>query len=74
MFSHDEDSMATSAEFKFLRYKCGYWEFPKVDDVKIIETEFIFMGPCTPTETTKQGYKFKDDKAIEIYKSLKNLT
>ena len=23
-------------------------------------------GPCTPTETTKQGYKFKDDKAIEI--------
>ena len=47
-------------------YKCRYWEFLKVDDVKIIETEFIYMGPCTPTKTTKQGYKFKDDKAIEI--------
>ena len=29
-------------------------------------TPHYYMGPCTPTETTKQGYKFKDDKAIEI--------
>ena len=33
------------------------------------------MGPCSPSETTIQGYKFKDDdKALKIYKALKNAT
>ena len=54
-------------------YKCGYWEFPKIDDIKIIDKDFIFMGPCTPSEITKKGYQFKnDEKAHEIYKAFKN--
>ena len=75
VFSNDEDSAATSAEIKLLHYKCGYWEFPKVDCTKIVKTKFIFMGPCTPIETTKQGYKFKEEeesvKNTEILKIYK---
>ena len=34
---------------------------------------FIFIGPCTPEETTLKGYKFKkDDKALEMYRTHKN--
>ena len=75
VFSPDEEITATSAEFRFLQYTAGYWDLPKLDHIKIIETEFIFMGPCLPAETTKQGYKFKEDtKSLEIYKALKNKT
>ena len=60
---------------KFLNYSCGYWDFPKKGDDEnnqIIEAKYIFMGPCTPAETTKNGYKFaEDEKAIQVYKTIK---
>ena len=54
--SHD-DVMAKEAELKFLHNTCGYWDFPKVDDIQVVETKYIFIGPCTPSEITKKGYK-----------------
>ncbi|CAL4167259.1 unnamed protein product, partial [Meganyctiphanes norvegica] len=66
VFSHDDESVATDVELKFLHYKCGFWEFPKNYDIQIIETEFVFMGPTTPAEITKNGFKFnEDEKAFE---------
>ena len=62
VFSHDKGSAATSAEIKLLHYSCGYWKFPKVDCTKVVETKFIFMGPCTPMKTTKKGYIFKEEE------------
>ena len=73
MFSHDEEITADQVELKFLHYKCGFWEFPKTDDSTIVNTEFVFMGPCSPATTTKQGYTFKEDeRAHELYKHLKS--
>ena len=64
--------MDTSAEFKFLHYRCGFWEFPKIDDIQIIEVEYIYICPCTPHEITKHGYKFKeDDEALKIFKAFR---
>ena len=65
--------MATSAEFKYLLYSCGYWELHKNYDIVIIQKGFIFMGPCTPQETRKlKGYKFeKDNMALKMFKELK---
>ena len=65
---------ATSAEIKFLHYSCGYWDFPKGDYIKIVETKYIFMGPCTPMETTKKGYKFKEEaKSVKKYRHFKKM-
>ena len=67
------DTMAISAEFKYLPYSCGYWKFPKKEDIKLIKKEFIFMGPYTPQDTIKlKGYKFeKDNMALKMFKALK---
>jgi len=68
-FSHDIDTMATSSEFKLLYYSCGYWEFPKNDEIRIIDTKYILFGPCTPQDTSKNGYQFEDDeKTQRIFK------
>ena len=48
---------AYSLEINFLHYSCGFWDFPK-DDTKIIDFKYVFLGPCTPAETNKHGYKF----------------
>ena len=70
-----DDEKAAQAEFKFLHYSCGYWDFPKTgDDVdpKTIDVEYVFMGPCTPAEIKQNGYKFLEDaQAIQIHKTLK---
>ena len=44
VFSDDIDTMATSSEFKLLYYSCGYWEFPKNDEIRIIDTKYILFG------------------------------
>ena len=53
-----------SAEIKLLHYSCGYWKFPKVDCTKVVETKFIFMGPCTPIKTTKKAINLKKKKIL----------
>ena len=55
------------------QYK-GYWNFPKLDDVKLVDAKFVFCGPVAPSSATKKGYTFtNDDKAaIQVYKTLKS--
>ena len=58
---------------KFLHYGVGgYWDFPTKDDLKIINSEYVFFGPCKPCEIKKhQGYKFHEDSdAFQIYKQI----
>ena len=72
MFSDDVDTLATSSEFKLLQYSCGIWKFPRIAKIRIIETKYIFYGPCTPQATTNNEYKFEDDeKTQKMFKSLK---
>lgn len=72
IFSDDVDDSAKSVEMKFLHYTCGSWVFPKVDDTKIVNVKYVFMGPCTATDITKKGYKFsEDDMALAKYKGIK---
>ena len=54
----DVDKPTSSAEFNFLHYSCGYWDFLKKADVKIVDVKYVFFGQCVPEETTKKGYKF----------------
>ena len=72
VFCEDEDEPASSAEFNFLHYSCGYWDFPKKPDKKIVEVKYVFFGPCVPVETTKKGYKFAEDQDAQVrYKEIK---
>ena len=68
----DVGIVANRIEMKFLHYMCGCWEFPKIEDTKIVDANYVFMGPCTPSDITKKGYKFKeDDVALAKYKKIK---
>ena len=33
--------MNNEAELKFLHNTCGYWDFPKLDDTKVVDTKYI---------------------------------
>ena len=47
------DSEATSVEINFLQYVSdAYWDFPKNEDVKIVELKFVFYGPANPLLTS----------------------
>ena len=49
-------------EIQFLHYvNGGFWDFPKSEDVKIIDVKFIILGPVLPASTTKKGYTFSED-------------
>lgn len=37
----DADSHITKAEFKLLKHQCGYWDFPKNDDINIIDIKYV---------------------------------
>ena len=51
---------------EILHYTCGYWEFPRKNDINIVDAKYIFYGPYTTCETTKRGYLFQeDDKAFQ---------
>ena len=70
--SEDVDTLDLSSEFKHLEYSCGFWKFPRNDKIRIIETKYIFYGPCTPQATTKNEYRFEDDEETQkMFKSLK---
>ena len=73
MFAKDKDQQADSVEIKFLRYKCsGEWEYPKNDDIKIIDAKYVFFGPVTPTLTKKNVYSFEEDnEASRLFKIIK---
>ena len=73
IFADDSDSNASSAELDFLRYSRDYWEFPIKHDTEIVQAKFVFYGPYTRSETSKSGYKFKEDSDIlQRYKIIKS--
>ncbi len=76
VFLDDDNGAPTEVEIKFLHYSCGFWDFPKSgEDVKakIIDADYVFMGPCTPAETRSNGYKFKEDQeSIKLFKVMKS--
>ena len=64
--------VANRVEMKCLHYMGGCWKFPKMEDTKIVEVKYVFMGPSTPSDMTNNGYKFEeDDVALAKYKTIK---
>ena len=64
--------VANRVEMKFLHYVGGCWEFPKMEDTKIVEAKYVFMGPFPPSDRTNNGYKFEEgDVALAKYKTIK---
>ena len=51
--------IANRVEMKFLHYMCGCWEFSKIEDTKIIDAKYLFMGPCATSDITKRGTNLK---------------
>ena len=73
VFTNDEENNnAERVEIKFLCKKCEAWDFPSKEDQQIIESKFVFMGPCKPQELTKVGHFFDDEKASLLYKYIKS--
>ena len=59
-------------EMKLLHYMCGCWKFSKIENTKIVDAKYVFMGPCTPFDITKKRHKFKEDNvALAKYKAIK---
>ena len=74
MFSEDPEAPITRAEFNFLRYACGFWDFPKNCDQKVIDAKFVLCGSCVPMVTSRKGYQFKEDQvAIDMFKDWRNM-
>ena len=72
VFAEDTNVKASEVEMEILHYTCGYWEFPRKNDINIVDAKYIFYGPYTTCETTERGYLFQeDDKAFQRYKTIK---
>ena len=59
-----------SVEIMILHYYCGYWDFPKMDDIltQIVDWKYVFMGHV------RKGIIFKEDqKALDIYQIIKSM-
>ena len=55
-FSLDADSLVTRIKFRFLEYQFGFGDFPKKNQINIIDVKYAFYGPCMPQKATKNGY------------------
>ena len=73
VFADDKDSPASSAEMAFLHYKFNdLWDYPKEGEVKLVEAKYVFLGPVTPVDTLRDGFKFaKGEEALKRYKEIK---
>ena len=77
MFSFGTYNSSDSAEIKFLHYTLdGYWPFPKVDDIHMVDTKFISYEPTVPIATSKRWFQFvqHDQDALGIYNLTKDNT
>ena len=72
VFSEDKETKANLIEVSFLENRCEVWDFPKNTKTLLIETKYVFMGPCKPKNITKKGYAFDDEKAQDIYRYIKS--
>ena len=70
MFAHDKEKPVDQVEIKFLRYKCsGEWEYPIKEDIKIVDSKYVFFGPVTPTFPRRDVYSFAEDsEALKLFK------
>ena len=51
----------------------GFWDWPNKNDQTMIQSRFIFLGPCIPTAPTKRGFRFSEDEEPRaLYRHLKN--
>ena len=59
------DDNADTVEMNFLRYRDdGFWDFPKMQDVEIVDVKYLFLGPFQPLQIVSgKGYKFEEDSA-----------
>ena len=75
-FSFDTDDDVEDVELTFLRYRGdGYFDFPKKPDVEIVNSKYLFRGPCKPNNVVKgKGFTFGDDelKAQEQFKQMRS--
>ena len=64
-FAQNPDDNADTVEMNFLRYRGdGFWDFPKMQDVEIVDVKYLFLGPCQPLQMVSgKGYKFEEDSA-----------
>ena len=71
---NDPETPATEIEINVLHFeKRGCWKFSKHDGTNIVETKYVFYGPCSPTYKAKCGYTFSEDKNVQnIHEALKN--
>ena len=49
--------------------------YQKAEWIKLIKTDMLFFGPCSPAVTNKSGYNFGDDEtnALNVYNRIKQL-
>ena len=60
VFSDKPESPGSKVEIKFLRYTNGrFWDFLESEDIKIIDVQFVILGPVVPASTIKKGYTFQ---------------
>ena len=38
---------------------CGCWKSQKIEDTKVVDAKYVFMGPCTPSISQKRGTNLK---------------
>ena len=74
MFSEDRESKVDELEITFLHPQISpFWDWPKNQDVKLVQSRFIFFGPCMPAGPTKKGFTFADEEEVmKLYRLLKN--
>ena len=59
---------ADKVEIDFLYFSCGLWDFPKEKDTEIVDVNYVFLGPCMPSDISKHGYLFKEDaRALKLF-------
>lgn len=78
VFSEDDELPVNKVEMVFLRRKTLSsmpekitWQWPPVEDKHIIDTDYIFMGPCSPDLLKNGSYRFDDVKANDLLKKIK---
>ena len=79
-----QDNLQNAVKISFLKKKTNeFYDFPHEDSanyqkaewIKLIKTDMLFFGPCSPAVTNKSGYNFGDDEtnALNVYNRIKQL-
>ena len=75
MFADDRESDVKTVEFEFMHAKIdGFWDWPKCTDRAIVESKYVFYGPCQPSPPViGKGFRFPEEEdAKKLYVAFKN--